>query len=303
MINVGIVGMGVIGRHVAGAITKGIPGVALTGVTVRDPSRAHGHRALGLEGLIRESDLIVEAATQDALREIAPSVLAAGKHLMVLSVGGLVGALDEWARLSEKHGCRILVPSGAIAGLDGMKGAREAGITSVIMETRKPPRSLAGAPWIVQQNIDLGAISKETLVFEGPATEAVKAFPANVNVVAAVSLASIGPDKTRIRRGSSGASPSRSRTCHRRIRARGSSPISRPSPCSGSWGRASRSETSAEDVDALFEQAIAAGGTETRPVADQFYGDRSGSLKDPFGHSWHLSTHKPHRPSPGRPRH
>jgi PhnB protein len=47
-----------------------------------------------------------------------------------------------------------------------------------------------------------------------------------------------------------------------------------------------------DDVDALFKQAIAAGGTETRPVADQFYGDRSGSLKDPFGHSWHLSTHK-----------
>jgi len=47
-----------------------------------------------------------------------------------------------------------------------------------------------------------------------------------------------------------------------------------------------------DDVDVLFKQAIVAGGTETRPVADQFYGDRSGSLKDPFGHSWHLSTHK-----------
>lgn len=47
-----------------------------------------------------------------------------------------------------------------------------------------------------------------------------------------------------------------------------------------------------DDVDALYRQAIAAGGTETRPVADQFYGDRSGTLKDPFGHSWHLSTHK-----------
>lgn len=47
-----------------------------------------------------------------------------------------------------------------------------------------------------------------------------------------------------------------------------------------------------DDVDALYKQAIAAGGTETRPVADQFYGDRSGTLKDPFGHSWHLSTHK-----------
>ena len=199
MIKVGIVGMGVIGTHIAQAITKGVPGVTLAGVTVRDPATASGHRLLGLEGLIRESDLVVEAATQAALREFGPSVLAAGKHLMVLSVGALVGVLDEWARLAEKHGCRILVPSGAIAGLDGMKGAREGGITSVTMETRKPPRGLAGAPWIEQQKIDLDAITEETLVFEGPATEAVKAFPANVNVVAAVSLASIGPEKTRIK--------------------------------------------------------------------------------------------------------
>src|SRR2546422_1065631 len=112
---------------------------------------------------------------------------------------GLVGVLDEWARLAEKHGCRILVPSGAIAGLDGMKGAREGGITSVTMETRKPPRGLAGAPWIEQQKIDLDAITEETLVFEGPATEACRAFPANVNVVAALSLAGIGPEKTRIK--------------------------------------------------------------------------------------------------------
>ena len=199
MIRVGIVGMGVIGRHVADAITTGIPGVALAGVTVRDPAKAGGYRALPLDMLIRESDLILEAATQAALREFAPSVLAAGKHLMVLSVGGLVGVLDEWAQLAEKHGCRILVPSGAVAGLDGMKGAREASITSVTMETRKPPRGLAGAPWIEQQKIDLDAITTETLIFEGPATEAVKAFPANVNVVAAVSLASVGPEKTRIR--------------------------------------------------------------------------------------------------------
>jgi aspartate dehydrogenase len=126
-------------------------------------------------------------------------VLAAGKHLMVLSVGGLVGALDEWTRLAEKHGCRILVPSGAIAGLDGMKGAREGGISAVTMETRKPPRGLAGAPWIEEKKIDLDAITEETLIFEGPAIEAIKAFPANVNVVAAVSLATVGPEKMRIK--------------------------------------------------------------------------------------------------------
>ena len=199
MITVGIVGMGVIGTHIARAITKGIPGIALAGVTVRDPVKARGHRALGLEWLIRESDLVVEAATQAALREFAPSVLIAGKQLMVLSVGGLVGVLDEWARLAEKHGGRILVPSGAIAGLDGVKGARIGDVTSVTMETRKPPRGLAGAPWIVQQKIDLDAIATETLIFEGPATAACRAFPANVNVLAALSLAGIGPELTRIR--------------------------------------------------------------------------------------------------------
>jgi len=80
-----------------------------------------------------------------------------------------------------------------------MKGAREGGISAVTMETRKPPRGLAGAPWIEERKIDLEAITKETLIFEGPATEAVKAFPANVNVVAAVSLASVGPEETRIK--------------------------------------------------------------------------------------------------------
>ena len=104
MVKVGIVGMGVIGRAVARAIEAGLPGVALAGVTVRDPARATGYPAVPLAELIERSDLIVEAATQAALREFGPAVLTAGRHLMVLSVGGLVGVLDEWARLAEKHG-------------------------------------------------------------------------------------------------------------------------------------------------------------------------------------------------------
>ena len=182
MITVGIVGMGVIGAHIAQAITTGIPGIALAGVTVRDPAKAGGHRALALEWLIRESDLVVEAATQAALREFAPAVLAAGKHLMVLSVGGLVGVLDEWARLAHERGCRILVPSGAIAGLDGMKGAREGAITSVTMETRKPPRGLAGAPYITEHHIDLDAIREETLIFEGTATDRIPMSPSSARL-------------------------------------------------------------------------------------------------------------------------
>ena len=199
MIKVGIVGMGVIGTHIAKAIGNGIHGITLSGVAVRTATNAGGFPAFSLQELIERSDLVVEAATQAALREFGPAVLTAGRDLMVLSVGGLVGALGEWAKLAESRGARILVPSGAIAGLDGMKGAREGDITSVTMETRKPPRGLAGAPYIVQQRIDLDAIKAETLIFEGAAAEAVKAFPANVNVVAALSLAGVGPERTRIK--------------------------------------------------------------------------------------------------------
>jgi aspartate dehydrogenase len=199
MLKIGIVGMGVIGRRVADAVTRGFPGTTLVGVSVREAATAAGYPVLPLDELIERADLIDEPATQAALREFGPAVLSAGKHLMVLSVGALVGVLDGWAALAEKHGCRILVPSGAIAGLDGVKGAREGAITAVTMETRKPPRGLAGAPYIEQQRIDLDRITTETLIFEGPATEAVRGFPANVNVVAALSLAGIGPERTRIK--------------------------------------------------------------------------------------------------------
>jgi aspartate dehydrogenase len=199
IMKVGIVGMGVIGTHIAKAIDNGIPGVTLSGVCVRTAPSAGSYPVYSIDELIRRSDLIVEAATQAALREFGPSVLAASRHLMVLSVGALVGVLEEWARLAETHHCRILIPSGAIAGLDGMKGAREGAITSITMETRKPPRGLAGAPYIAERRIDLDAIREETLIFEGPATGAVKAFPANVNVVAALSLAGLGPERTRIK--------------------------------------------------------------------------------------------------------
>ena len=129
---------------------------------------------------------------------IAPRALGAGRDLIVLSCGGLLGRQD-WVDLAATRRCHILVPSAAIAGLDGVKGARIGAITSVTMETRKPPRGLAGAPWIEQHRIDLDAITDETLVFEGSASEACRAFPANVNVVAALSLAGIGPEKTRIK--------------------------------------------------------------------------------------------------------
>lgn len=204
-IRVGIVGLGAIGRAVARALAEGVPGCTLVGATARDLARARAFLnalpgappSLAVGEVIERADLVVEAATQAALVDLAPAVLEAGRDLLVLSVGGLLDHA-EWLAQAAARGCRIHAPSAAIAGLDGLKGAAVGGhLTSVVMETRKPPRGLAGAPGV--EGRDLDGLRGETLLFEGTAREACRAFPANVNVVAAVSLAGLGPDATRTR--------------------------------------------------------------------------------------------------------
>ena len=205
-LTVGVVGLGAIGRRVCEALDAGLPGLRLVGATARSRERAEAVlkslRApvplLSLDELIAAAEVVVEASTQAHLQEVAPKALAAGRDLVVLSCGALLGRAD-WVTLAEQHGGRILVPSGAIGGLDAVKGGAVGPVTSVTMESRKAPAGWAGAPWIVRQKIDLDAIREETLIFEGPATAACPAFPANVNVLAALSLAGIGPDRTTTR--------------------------------------------------------------------------------------------------------
>jgi aspartate dehydrogenase len=200
---VGVVGLGVIGRHVCAALDAGLPGLRLVGATARTQDKAEAFlKSLGtpvsflpLDELVAAADVVVEASTQAHLQEIAPRALGAGRDLVVLSCGALLGRAD-WVALAEANGCRILVPSGAIGGLDAVKGGAVGAITSVTMESRKAPAGWAGAPWVVEHKIDLDAIREETLIFEGPATAACPAFPANVNVLAALSLAGVGPERT-----------------------------------------------------------------------------------------------------------
>jgi aspartate dehydrogenase len=203
---VGIVGLGTIGRAMCLAIDRGEIHVTLAAVTTRQPERAQGFlhelrqppALVNLDELIERCDLVIEAATQEALETIAPCTLQRGKDLMVLSVGALLEH-DEWQALAQRTGSHIYVPSGAIVGLDGVKGAAIGAITAVTMTTRKPPQGLAGAPFVVAHELDLAALTKETVIFEGSAREACRGFPANVNISAALSLAGIGPDRTRIR--------------------------------------------------------------------------------------------------------
>jgi aspartate dehydrogenase len=160
--------------------------------------------------LIAASDLVVEAAGGSVVAKLAEKVFAAGKDLMVISVGALLDHPETMER-SRQSGCRLYVPSGAIAGLDGIKSACVGEITHVTMTTRKPPDGLEGAPYLVQRAISLAGLKAEKEIFSGSAREACKGFPANVNVSAAVSLAGIGPERTRIR---ILAVPGLKRNCH-----------------------------------------------------------------------------------------
>lgn len=117
---------------------------------------------------------------------------------MVLSVGGLLGRAS-WFQLAEEKGCHIYIPSGAIAGLDGVRAACQGAVRSVTLITRKPPHTLAGAPYVVERGIDLSTLQEETVLFEGSARDACAAFPANVNVAATLSLAGVGPERTRVK--------------------------------------------------------------------------------------------------------
>ncbi len=205
-LKIGIVGCGTIGTALARAIDDGRIPAGLAGLTSLTRTSAEelarslrtSPTVLPLPDLVQASDCVVEAATGNALEEIVPACLRKGKDVFVISVGGLLGH-EVWFREAETRGCRILFPSGAIAGLDGVRGAAVGRVDSVTLTTRKPPKGLAGAPYVVERGMNLKALTQETLLFEGTAREACKGFPANVNVSAALSLAGIGPDRTRVR--------------------------------------------------------------------------------------------------------
>jgi aspartate dehydrogenase len=154
--------------------------------------------------------LIVEAAGGAVVPSLAEQVFAAGKDLMVISAGALLDHPEILAK-SRATGCRLYVPSGAIAGLDGIKSAVIGEIVHVTHTTRKPPVGLDGAPYLVERSISLAGLQEEKEIFTGSAREACRGFPANVNVTAAVSLAGIGPDRTRVR---ILAVPGLTRNCH-----------------------------------------------------------------------------------------
>jgi aspartate dehydrogenase len=205
-IRVGVVGLGAIGADVAQRLDAGIPGLKLVGVAGRNPTSVRQKvEALGLDTkiandlseLIDWSDVILDCSSGATFDVIARAVLQAKRTIITVNSTALLSHPDllEFAKHS---GGRLLVATGAIAGLDGVVAAAEGEILSVRMVTRKPPRGLAGAPYIQDNGIQIEGLSHPLRIFEGNAREAAKAFPVNANVIASVSLAGIGPERTRV---------------------------------------------------------------------------------------------------------
>ncbi len=202
---VGIGGFGSIGQVIAKHLDNGITGLELTAVSANDRDKAAQNMAgfknpvpaIKLCELADQADVVVECAPAAVFDDIAESAIEAGRIFMPLSVGALLSRPNLIDR-AEQTGARIIVPTGALIGLDAVRAAAEGTISSVKLVTRKPPGGLKGAPYLEENDISVDGLNEPLKVFEGTARDGAIGFPANVNVGAALSLAGIGPDETRL---------------------------------------------------------------------------------------------------------
>lgn len=215
-LRIAIAGLGAIGLAVAEALDAGIEGCELVAASARDKSAkrlAHLKRPVpivAIEELEPLADIVVECAPAALFDEIVRPFVSAAKKAITLSSGALLANNHLLDLARQNHG-QIIVPSGALLGLDAVAAAAESTINSVRMVTRKPVKGLAGAPYIVEHGIDIASITEPLRIFSGTAREAAIGFPANLNVAVSLSLAGIGPDRTSLE---IWADPALERNCH-----------------------------------------------------------------------------------------
>lgn len=190
----GLIGCGVIGTELAKFIDNN-KDMELIGITDTDETKINILKAglknnqpevLDINSLIEKSELVIEAASGEVAKELLSKAIDKDKKLMFMSTGGLIDSSE----LLKNSKARIYLPSGAIAGIDGMKSAAVGKIKSITLTTTKHPEGLKDAPYVLENSINLDGMIKKTVIFKGNVTEAVKGFPKNINVAATLSLAS-----------------------------------------------------------------------------------------------------------------
>jgi aspartate dehydrogenase len=205
---VGLIGHGAIGQAiVAQWLRAPVAGHALTAVLVRPRQQAEARAAIPAaiavvttldELLAHTPALVVEAAGHGAVIDCAQALLTRGLELMLLSIGSLAdaGLHARLERAALASGGRMILPVGAIAGLDGLLALRRAGLQSVRYTSTKPPAAWRGTP--AEAEVDLAALGSPTIIFDGNARDAARRYPKNANIAAAVALAGLGFERTRV---------------------------------------------------------------------------------------------------------
>jgi aspartate dehydrogenase len=203
-LKLGFIGYGTSGRQVAKGLADGRAGDArLSAILVRRPLADAPEGVLATtdreQFLSEPLDVVIELAGQQAVQQHGEAVLGAGRDLMIISIGALADdeLYEALKAAAAQGGARLLLPSGAIGALDAIGSAAIGGLDEVTITTRKPPDALATG---TDRDAKLAAaVTEPALLYEGTAREAVRLFPANVNVAAALSLAGVGFDRTYIR--------------------------------------------------------------------------------------------------------
>lgn len=204
-LRVAVAGLGPIGKRLVKALDDGMEGLVLSAVSVQTAEKHSKWLSnlksvpaiVPIDALADTADIVVECAPSHLVRSIVEPVVTKGKCAIVLSVGALLEN-DDLIELAKENGGQIVVPTGALVGLDAVSAAAVGTIYSVQIATRKPVKGLVGTPYVIENNIDIEEIAEPLKIFDGTAREAAKGFPASINVAAALSLAGIGPDRTRV---------------------------------------------------------------------------------------------------------
>lgn len=205
-LKIGIIGCGAIGSSLAKVIVKDFKANAEL-AALYDIKRDKAVRlarmisrdkavAASIKQAISKSSFVIEAASSASSGDITKASLQSGRDIMVMSVGGIVNQIKELSVLAKKHKARLYIPSGAICGIDALKAVRGVKISKVILTTRKNPLAFKGVKYVEGLGIKLEGIKEDKVLFSGPAEEAVKYFPQNVNVAAVLSIAGIGASRT-----------------------------------------------------------------------------------------------------------
>ena len=199
---IGVIGCGAIGSVLCKFIDKKLKDSKLVAICDVDKEKTKKLRKnlenkpiiTNIDDVIKKSDMIIEAVSPSIVRYLLKKCIKHKRHLMIMSVSGLVKNYD----LLDKLTARLFIPSGAICGIDGVKAANIEDIKSVTITSTKNPKSLEDTPYVLENKINLKKLKSKKKIFEGSALEAIKGFPKNVNVSATLSLAGIGPKKTKV---------------------------------------------------------------------------------------------------------